>query len=301
MRRLILCLMLLAVGCRAQTPDNAALNRSIERQVRATFNISPVIDVAILGRVPSQEFVGFDKITVQLSYEGHSQTQELLLSRDGKTLYSLVKIDLTKDALAERMAKIDLTGRPVRGNPHAALTVVVYDDFQCPYCSRMHQEMLELLKTYGDRIRVIYKDFPLVEIHPWAARAAIDSNCLAQQNGEAFWDFADYVHAHGDEIRGDKRPLNEQQADVDRIALDAGRRHNAKMDTLQRCVQAQSTTAMKASMKEASELGIEATPTIFIDGMKLDGAVPQETLRAVIDKELATLGQPTKSAAGTRE
>ncbi len=89
---------------------------------------------------------------VTLSYRGQTQTRELLLSKDGKTLLSMVKMDLTRDPQADVMAKIDLTGRPVRGNKDAKVTVVVYDDFQCPYCSRMHQTLNDVLKSYGDRI-----------------------------------------------------------------------------------------------------------------------------------------------------
>ena len=97
---------------------------------------------------------------VKLSYGGQTQTRELLLSKDGKTLLSVMKMDLTRDPQAEMMAKIDLQGRPVRGNKDAKVTVVVYDDFQCPYCSRMHQTLNEVLKSYGDRIKVVYKDYP---------------------------------------------------------------------------------------------------------------------------------------------
>ena len=126
---------------------------------------------------------------VKFSYGEQTQTREFLLSKDGKTLISVMKMDLTRDPQAEMMAKIDLKGRPVRGNKDAKVTVVVYDDFQCPYCSRMHQTLNDVLKSYGDRIKVVYKDFPLMEIHPWAERAAIDSDCLAKQSADALLGF----------------------------------------------------------------------------------------------------------------
>ncbi len=129
------------------------------------------------------------------------------------------------------MAKIDLNGRPVRGNKDAKVTVVVYDDFQCPYCSRLHQTLNDVLKTYGDQIKVVYKDFPLLEIHPWAERAAIDSGCLAKQSAGAYWDFADYVHANGHQIQGEKRPVDAQLSELDRITMDVGKRHSADVAT----------------------------------------------------------------------
>jgi protein-disulfide isomerase len=299
MRHLFLCLLLLAVGCRAQNPapGSAELNRSIEKQVRSTFKLPPYIDVTVGERKPSEEFAGYDKVVVNLSYAGQTQTRELLVSKDNKTLFSVIKMDLTRDPQAEIMAKINLAGRPVRGNKDAKVTVVVFDDFQCPYCSRMHQTLNDVLKTYGDRIKLIYKDYPLIEIHPWAERAAIDSDCLAKQSAGAYWDFADYVHANGREIQGDKRPVNLQQAEVDRITMDMGKRHSANMADLESCIRAQSKTDLDASIKEGDGLGVQATPALFIDGMKMDGALPEEELRVVLDKELKNHGVELPAAA----
>lgn len=291
MRRWILsviCMTLMAVGCQAQAPAPVApaLQRSVSKLVQATFHLPPWVDITVLSRKPSTDFPGYDTLTVKLSHRAQSQTRQMLLSKDGKTLYSMTKMDLTRDPQAETMAKIDLRGRPVRGNKNAKVTVVVYDDFECPYCSRMHQTMLDVLKTYGDRIRVIYKDYPLTQIHPWAKRAAIDSECLAKQSGDAFWDFADQVHANAAEIRGENRTLAGQKAAVDRIALDAGKRHSLDQTVLQACIQKQSTTELDKSIAEAESLGVDATPSVFVNGMKMDGAVPETEFREVLDKAL---------------
>ena len=65
-----------------------------------------------------------------------------------------------------------------------------YDDFQCPFCSRMHETLFpQFYKEYSDRVQIIYKDYPLAEIHPWAIHAAVNANCLAAQNRDAYWDF----------------------------------------------------------------------------------------------------------------
>ena len=301
MRRLFLCVVLLAVGCRAQSPASPELERSIDKQVHATFNLPPYVGVTVTERKPSEQFAGYDKLTVLLKYADQSQTREFLLSKDGKTLLSVVKMDLTRDPQAELMSKIDLQGRPVRGNKDAKVTVVVYDDFECPYCSRMHETLIDVLKSYGDRIKVVYKDYPLKEIHPWAERAAIDSGCLAKLNGGAYWDFADYVHANGREIQGEQRPVKAQEAEVDRIALEVGKRHSANEAALESCVKTQSKTDLDASVKEAEALGVESTPEVIVDGMKMDGAVPEEEFRAVLDKELKDRGMeaPVKAASNT--
>jgi protein-disulfide isomerase len=300
MRRLFLCVMLLAVGCRAQSPVGAELERSIDKQVHATFNVPPYVAVKVVERKASDQFAGYDKLVVMVSYGEQTQMREFLLSKDGKTLLSVVKMDLTRDPQAEIMAKIDLRGRPLRGNKDAKVTVVVYDDFQCPYCTRMHETLVDVLKSYGDRIKVAYKDYPLKEIHPWAERAAIDSGCLAKQSGDAYWDFADYVHANGRQIQGERRPVDLQQAEVDRITLEVGKRHSADAAALESCVKAQSKTDLAMSVKEAEGLGVEATPAVIVNGMKMDGAVPEDELRLVLDKALKNVGAaaPVKAAAG---
>ena len=298
MRRMFLCVLLLTIGCRAQSPTSTELDRRIEKQVRSTFNVPAFVDVTAGERKQSTEFPGYDHLVVKMTYNGQAQTRELLLSKDGKTLLSIVKMDLTHDPLADVMAKIDLKGRPVRGNKDAKVTVVVYDDFQCPYCSKMHQTVIDVLKSYGDRIKVVYKDFPLVEIHPWAERAAIDSGCLAKQSDGGYWDFADYVHANPQQIKGDKRPVSGQLAEVDRIAMEAGMRHSADPVVLKRCLDTQPKTDLNASVKEAGTVGVEATPAVFVNGMKMDGAIPEEEFRVVLDKELRSVGGAAPVKAG---
>ena len=153
-----------------------------------------------------------------------------------------------------------------------------------------------MLKSYGDRIKVYYKDYPLFEIHPWAGRAAIDSNCLARQNGQAFWDFADYVHANGRQISGEKKPLPEQFAAVDHIATDIGAKHKLNAAALAQCIKEQPTKEMDSSVKEAESLGVNATPFLFVNGQKVEGAVPEDELKAVLDQALRDAGQQPPAA-----
>jgi protein-disulfide isomerase len=301
MRRLMLCVLLFTIACRAQSPVTPELERSIENQVHATFGLPPYVDVKVVERKPSQEFPNLDEVRILVSYGEQTKTQPLLLSKDGKTLYSLTKIDLTRDPRTDVLSNIDLTGRPVRGNKDAKVTVIVYDDFQCPYCTRMHQTIVDTLKSYGDKIKVVYKDFPLSQIHPWAERAAIDSECLAKQNGAAFWDFADSVHAAGRQIQTEHRQLDQQQGEVDRIALEAGKRHSTDAAKLESCIKAQPRTELEASVREAEKIGVGSTPVVFVNGAKMDGAVSEADFRRVLDKELKSTGsEPAGKTQGSK-
>jgi hypothetical protein len=162
------------------------------------------VKVLISALKPS-EFPNYDSLTVTFDNGEKQQTFDFLLSRDGKTLARFNKMDLTSDPYAEVMQKINVNGRPVRGNKSAKVVAVNFDDFQCPFCSRMHQTLFPgLMKEYGDKVQWIYKDFPLVEIHPWAMHAAVNANCLAAQSGDAYWQFADYLHDNQKEVGGQK-------------------------------------------------------------------------------------------------
>ena len=138
---------------------------------------------------------------------------------------------------------------------------------------------------------MIYKDFPLAEIHPWAIHAAVDAGCLATQNGDAFWDFADYIHANKQVIDSGRTP--DARLDVvDKMAMMQGQRHNVDSTKLVACLKAQNEDQVRASMKEADSLGVSATPTLFINGQKIDGAVPISELRTALDTALRDAGQP---------
>jgi protein-disulfide isomerase len=195
------------------------------------------------------------------------------------------------------MSKIGLTGRPTRGAKASKVVVVNFDDFECPFCSRLHQTLFpQIFKEYGDRVTFIYKDYPLVEIHPWAVHAAVDANCLAAQNSDAYWDFADYIHSNQHEVNAEKTPEARLEA-VDRITLLQGQKHNLDVARLQSCVKAQDESAVKASMKEGDAIGVEATPTMFIGGEKIDGAVPISEVRAALDRALKDANLPVPEHA----
>jgi protein-disulfide isomerase len=290
LQRAILVLVLVCLGCSAQSaPPEVA--RRIEQQVRTFYNIPPNVKINLSALKPS-EFPNYDALTITFDGGEKKQTYEFLLARDGKTLLRMTKLDLSKDPFAEIMKKIDVSSRPTRGDSKAKVIAVNYDDFECPFCSRMHQTLFpQLLKEYGDRVVFIYKDYPLAEIHPWATHAAVNANCLAAQNKDAYWDFADYIHANQSEVNAEKTH-DGQFAVLDRLAVAQGQKHGLDAPKLQACIKAQQDDNVKASVHEGEALGVEATPTLFVNGEKVDGALPISELRAVLDRALVQAGVP---------
>jgi len=283
--------LMACVGCAAQSssPD---LDRKIEHQLRAFYNTIPAqVDMKIGPRKASSEFPQYEEFTVTFSFQGKTQEQSFLLSKDGNTLARVTKIDMSKDPFEETMKKIDVKGRPVRGNKDAKVTIVNYDDFQCPFCQRMHDTLTnEVLKTYGDQVRIIYKDYPLIEIHPWAKHAAIDASCLSQQNQDIYWGFADSIHSNAKMI-SQTQGLEAQLAAVDKLTLEQGSKAGLNQAQLQACIKAQKDDSVKASMAEAEMMGVSSTPTLFVNGVKLEGAVPADDLKLIINRALVDAGQ----------
>ena len=290
LRRSFFVLALICLGCSAQSVPSEQAQR-IERQVRSYYSLPASVKVTI-GPLRASDFPNYDAITINIDGNGKKQDYDFLLAKDGKTLLRMTKLDLTKDPYAETMKKINLADRPVRGNKDAKVVLVNYDDFQCPFCSRMHQTLFpELLKEYGDRVEFVYKDFPLSEIHPWATHAAVDANCLAAQNNDAYWDFADYIHANQHEVSSEKTREAEFAA-LDRLTTEQGQKHNLDQTKLQSCIKAQNDEAIKASLKEGESVGVSATPTLFVNGQEMDGALPVSDVRAVLDRALQQAGVP---------
>ena len=306
----IILTMAATAGCKAQDatgksgkPDSAAdpvLTRRIEVLVRSQFSIPADYNVTMGARKPSN-IPGYDSLTVTIAKGARTTDTEFLISTDNKSLARLQTYDLTNIPAQN----IPVDKRPIRGNPAAKVTVVNFDDLECPYCARMHQELFpQTLDRYKDTVRFIYKDDPLTEIHPWALHAAIDSNCLAEQNGSAYWGYVDYLHAHGQEVTGEDRNQQKSYDTLDKIAREQAKIFSLDAPKLDACLKTQDDKEVRASMKEAETLGVEGTPYLFIDGEQINGALPAPQVWAAIDRALRAAGvqpppPPTQPAPPT--
>ena len=301
-----LLLLGLTAGCKAQTaPPSApdpALDRRIEVLVRSQFDLPADVSLSIGARKPSQ-FTGYETLPITITHNGKPQEFDFLISDDGTKLLHMDSMDLTKDPADA----IPIAGRPMRGNPAAKVTVVNFDDLECPYCARMHTELFPAtMDHYKNLVRFVYKDDPLTDLHPWAMHASVDANCLAAQSGAVYWLYVDYLHAHGDEVTGDHRDLNKSFAALDRIARQEATVSKLDETALDACLAKQDETQIKASVKLADSLGIDGTPAVYVNGEKVNGgAVPVDQLWMVIDRALRSVGQeppatpaPPPAAAG---
>jgi protein-disulfide isomerase len=289
-----LLLFSLAAYCRAQSqpqaPPDAALIHRVEVMIRDKFNLPPDLVITTGTRTPSP-FNGYDNLPVTLSYQGKSQQTSFLLSADGTRLVQMNTYDLVGDPVFH----IDIAGHPLRGNPNAKVTVVNFDDLECPYCAELYKELFTAtFARYGNQVRFVYLYFPLAR-HPWALHAAVDANCLAGQNGDTYWNYVDYLHRHVDEIAVDDRDIKKSYANLDRIARQQATASKLDGTKLDACLALQDQSPVQASMAEASTLGIHQVPTLYVNGERIDGALPENQIWAVIDRALKAEGETPPS------
>ena len=195
--------ILTALGCHAQskvtagTPLPQSVTHRIEVLLREKAQLPPGSTINIGPAQPS-EVSGYNTVTVTFTNEGKtSNPVDFLVSADGKTVAQFIKYDISADP----RTLVSAAGRPARGGPPSAPVIIVnFDDLECPFCARLHATIFPAItERYGDKVRIVYRDFPLDQ-HPWAMRAAVDINCLADQSPAGYWNLVDYIHAHAAEI-----------------------------------------------------------------------------------------------------
>ena len=272
-------------------PLTPEITHRITTEIRFRYNVPPQVTISI-SEPKASAMAGYDDLVVSFTGGTNTTHHDFLISTDRKTLAHLEQMDISQDL----MSKIDVKGRPVKGNPNAKITIVNFDDFQCPFCSRLHSTLFEdVFKDYADKVKVIYKDYPLIEIHPWAMHAAVDGNCLGEQNSPAYWEFADYIHANQKQMAGKSR--TEAFQNIDNLAKEQAQKHQLDANKLQACMQKQDESGVRASMTEGDKLGVDSTPTLFINGERFTGAVPEQELRSALDRALADSAQQAPANA----
>ncbi|HKO18786.1 MAG TPA: thioredoxin domain-containing protein [Acidobacteriaceae bacterium] len=300
LRLLPLLLAASTVGCHAQSKSLGPVqpgqklsqeeSRRVEVLIRSRSQMPPDYNVQI-GTPKTSDISGFESLPVTYtSPQGTTRNIEFLISNDGKTLAQMNRFDISEDP----KEKVSAAGRPARGGPeNAPVLIVGFDDLECPFCAQMHAELFPaILNRYKDQVRIVYRDFPL-EQHPWAVRAAVDANCLGAESGTAYWNYVDYVHAHASEMGGTDHSLDKAKQSLDKLALDEGAKSKVDQPMLTACILKQDAAKVNASVLDAESdaLRVGSTPTLFINGEKVEGVNPIETIYAVIDRALVAAGQ----------
>jgi protein-disulfide isomerase len=187
-------------------------------------------------------------------------------------------------ALTPPTQKVSVGALPIVGPQDAVVTVVEFADYQCPYCRQVEPSMEKLRETYKDRIKYSYRDFPL-PMHQYAEKAAEASRCAGDQG--KFWPYHDLVF---------KSDTNLDDAKLKSIA------HDVNLDTTKfdKCLDnAQDADAVKTDLQAGKSLGITGTPTVFVNGHVITGAVGYDTFKELVDQQIAESAKSSASAANS--
>lgn len=288
--------ILLAIGVTAVSAQTTigglapSVQQRVETLLRSKADFPPATTLSFKVDGPS-DLPGFEKLSAHFTsaLTGASGDVSFLISKDGSHLAQLSTYDISGDP----RAKIPSEGRPSRGGPpDAPVLVVVFDDLECPYCAQLNKELYPALASRYTKgqVRMVYQNVP-IEGHPWAMHAAVDTECLARVNPDAYWAAVDGIHAHAAEYGGAERTLSVAEQQIDAEALQAGRRFHVEEEVLQACIKKQDPTPEKASVELGERLGVTHTPTVFVNGAKSEGIVPMDFVFDMVDNALKAEGQ----------
>ena len=214
---------------------------------------------------------------MQVNHEGHSDTGTVYVTKDGRYMFRGEIRDLTVDPFAENRTKLKIADAPSIGPADAKVTVVEFSDFECPHCQEMYS-ILKAVEPEFPQVRFVFTNFPLTEIHPWAMTAAIAARCAFQSSPDAFWRVHNQLFDNQDIITADNA-----WDEVTDFATSAG----LSADALHTCMAAPEAKAkVEADLAEGKALGVESTPTLFINGRPMIGG-DKPTLEQTIRFELA--------------
>ncbi len=224
-------------------------------------------------------FAGFVEFKITAAAGPAVQEEIFYVSKDGRKIIRGAVYDVNQNPFKLELDKLKTESQPGLGTPGAGVVLVLFTDFQCPYCREEAKTLRQnLLKDYPSQVRLYFKDFPLSQIHNWAKLASIAGRCVFHQNGAAFWDYHDWVF----EKQGELTPENLKAKVMEWAA-------GKNVDALQlgRCLDARSTEAeVDRNVAEGRALNVNATPTLFINGRRIAQQIPWPNLRQVIDFEL---------------
>jgi protein-disulfide isomerase len=169
--------------------------------------------------------------------------------------------------------EVSVAGEPFRGSEKAPVTIVKFEDFQCPFCKQVQPTFDELLSRYNGKVRLVHKDLPLESLHAQARQAAEAARCAHEQG--KFWEYHDKLYANSPKAGAD---------DLKSYAKEV----SLNVDSFDRCfASGKYKTVVQQDLNEGAQLGLTGTPTFFINGREISGNQPLEAFEAIIDEELA--------------
>ncbi len=236
----------------------------------------------------SSPFPGYYRVVAHLSMGEQKVDRVYYVTPDGQEIVNGSIWKLDGSPFLETLTHLPVSG-PSFGPADAKVTIVVFSDFQCPYCREFAKTIRDnVSQKYPKDVRVVYQDFPIDAIHKWARGAAEAAHCLGQQKAEAFWAFHDWIFQHQQEV--DPGNLREK-------AVQIAKDQNLDLAAAGSCIDSHATAQMvQRSIEVGRALQIQQTPTVFVNGRTISGAVSWAALDTVIQMELNRIKEIAQTA-----
>jgi len=276
---LLAALLLVAAGV-AQSDKKSAFNKAeLEAYVRHLWVLLATDTVTVSDPQPS-DVPGMQEIHVKITRGPASGDEMLYITKDGSRILQGAAYNLSFNPFKKDLDKLKTAFQPSLGTPGATVVVVLYSDFQCPYC-KVEAEMLRknLIASFPTQVRLYFIDFPIEQLHPWAKPAAIAGRCVFHQDPASFWEYYDWIYGHQETITVDnlKSIVNiwaKDRKDIDAVQLG-------------QCMDTQETgKEVDAEVSKGKDLEISGTPTLFVNGRRIQNSVEWPALKGIIDNEI---------------
>jgi len=308
--KFLVTLLFVSVTLLGQTAPGAksAFDKAtLETYLRYSELWIPQVTVKIDDPAPSTILNGFSEVWVHLSYNGQTKDEQYYVSRDGKNVMRGSAFHIDQSPFQSNVNLLKEETQPSFGaGAGAPVTLVIFGDFQCPVCQKENLELRKNLPAaFGDKVRVYFNDYPLKPIHPWAMKASVYGRCAYKESQETFWNYHDWIYEKQNGIT-----LENLDAKVQEFAKEK----NADGAKLTACAADKAATDdVERNIAMGHSLSVNATPTMFINGRKMEGAMDWNILSQLLQIEInhaeeiakaakaASLNQPAPAENGSSQ
>jgi protein-disulfide isomerase len=277
---LVLAGALWSQGTKRTTPElnTAAISEKIVQYIRERFNFPATVRLST-GSFRNSPYPDFYVTTVTVDDGKEKRNQDFYVSKNGRYLIDGTIFTLGVDPKREVVQSISLRDVPSEGSPKAPVTIVEYADLACPSCALFHEFLTkQLLPKYPGKVRVVFKEFPLVTLHDWVLTGAIANQCVYQIKPQLYAPFRSLVYQRRTSLTG---------ANVRDALIQYGEQLGIDRLRLATCIDSKATLPrVERDAREASQLGVNSTPTSYINGKMIVGAASPDVVFKAVEEAL---------------
>jgi protein-disulfide isomerase len=281
------CAVTAAISCVAIAAQIASPGKPVPPTINKTFlsdylryaeGFTPSVTIAADDPQPTI-FTGFYKVLVHLKAGKNEAVRTYYLTQDGQKLVAAPLFDLHRSPFIANLDSLKEEGAPAFGPANAPVKIYVFSDFECPYCQEEAKVLRQGIdKAHASQIRVVFKNFPLDSIHPWAPAGAVAGVCIARQGADKFWSFHDWIYQHQSDINAGN--LHDK-------VLEFAKEQSINSQELSSCMSSSSAAnEVDKTVAEGRNLGLVQTPTLFVNGRMVAGALPASQINLLIQMEI---------------